>query len=118
MNRKIMGLILGIIFFILSFLIVMILSDFPSLPAKSRHSSKTCAIAIRDSVSNFQKLGSKMFTTHYLEKIYGSYFYFTQYSGIQNYAAIFYLDNILIEASAAGIILSIAGISELVVCYS
>jgi hypothetical protein len=83
MRRKILSLIITIIIISLVFIIVVWFSDKPFAFRKNKDKKYTmAAIAIRDNVIPFQKLGSRLFTIPYLQKKYDHYAYFTQYSEV------------------------------------
>ena len=80
MIKKIISLLITLMIIILVFILVILLSDTPIFFHKKKDSKYTiAAIAIRDNVIPFQKMGSRLFTVSYLQKKYDHYIYMTQY---------------------------------------
>ncbi len=78
MKKKILSLLTTICLVFIVFVLIKWLSDKPfSFPSNKKN--KIGAIAIRDNVIPFQKLGSRLFTIPYLSAKYINYTYFTQY---------------------------------------
>jgi len=73
---KVIALSITFLVFVFSFLLISFFSDCP-LKIESNNTSYA-VIAIRDNVNSFQKFGTKLFTTPYLNKYYKEVAYFTQ----------------------------------------
>jgi hypothetical protein len=70
-------------FFLIVFIIwfILIFAEKPFFfPVNQKSKEKRAAIAIRDNVIPFQKMGTKLFTFPYLTKFYDTLYYFTQYA--------------------------------------
>jgi len=80
MKRKILSFIITIVSVVFLLINVILLSDKPfHFHKKNDKKYFLSAIVIRDNVTPFQKIGSRIFTVPYLREKYGHYAYFTQY---------------------------------------
>jgi hypothetical protein len=81
MLRRSLSLLITLSIVILTAVLVFRLSDRPfRFKSKEKRSYTLAAVAIRDNVTPFQKLGSRLFTVPLLKKQYDHFAYFTQYS--------------------------------------
>jgi hypothetical protein len=75
---KILAVLLSVFFWLISYLLILMLTDFWSGQGVIPDRNNTVAIAIRDNVTSFQKWGTKNFTLGYLDRHYPLYWYFTE----------------------------------------
>jgi hypothetical protein len=81
MNASLRSFIISAGLFLIVTVLFIVATESPlSLHKPVRKKNHLAAIAIRDNVIPFQKFGTRLFTTSYLEKYYDTVFYFTEFS--------------------------------------